>query len=126
MFPSYMNKQLGKAGCKGRESLQYLQSSGLRFNKYRSGNKQKSNKNEIKAKINDIVPYLNSDNKKCFWCILMVQPKYMVTIRSILHGTVTDREFHVRVLILLYRSCEWNNFPKRECDKSITKQGLLL
>ena len=62
--------------------------------------------------IGDIVLFKDSEKRKRFGIIVDILEKNQVTIRSVL-SVVTLRQFHVRVLILLYRPEEWaNDIPK--------------
>ena len=67
----------------------------------------------MKAKVGDIVLFKDSEKRKRFGIIVEVLAKNQVTIRSVLNSVVTLRQFHVRVLILLYRPAEWaEDVPK--------------
>ena len=88
---------------------QYLQDSGVRYADEKSGNNQKKCYKSLKPLVNDIVLFKDSEKKKRFGIIVEILLKNQVMIRSILNSVATLRQFHVRVLILLYRPQEWIN-----------------
>ena len=64
--------------------------------------------------IEDIVIYQTSDHKKRFGVIVEIKEKNIVRIKTTLHGVVQDVDKHIRLLVLIYRKCEWhaNGIPK--------------
>jgi hypothetical protein len=112
--PSDIVSQLGRHNHENKLWLQsslldYLQDSGVRYAKERSGNDQKRCHNTLKPAQNDIVMYNDSEKKKRFGIIIEILIKNQVMLRSVLYGKVVTRKFHIRLLVLLYRPSEWNH-----------------
>ena len=112
--PDPIISQLGRTGSQAKEWLReslisYLQDNGVRYQSEKSGNKQKKSYGSLKPNVNDVILFHDSDHKKRFGVILEILEKNQVLIRSILAGSVIERKFHVRVLVLLYRPSEWKN-----------------
>ena len=115
--PDPIVSQLGRTAHENKvwlqESLiQYLQDSAIRFQSERKGNKQKPAHYELKPKKDDIVFFLDSENRKRFGIILEICELNQVVVRSVLYNKVVERKMHIRVLTLLYRPEEWSgDFP---------------
>jgi hypothetical protein len=112
--PNPVISQLGRAASQTKLWLRdalisYLQDTGVRYADERSGNNQKKCYKSLKPLVNDIVLFRDSEKKKRFGIIMEILLKNQVMIRSILNGIVTLRQFHIRVLVLLYRPQEWVN-----------------
>ena len=116
--PDPIISQLGRTASQTKIWLKdalicYLQDSGIRYQSERSGNDQKKSFTDLKAKVGDVVLFKDSEKRKRFGIIVEILEKNNVTIRSVLNSVVTLRQFHVRVLILLYRPEEWQqDLPK--------------
>ena len=62
--------------------------------------------------MNDVVLFLNCEEKKTFGIIVQLLEKNQCLVRTTLYGKVVDRALHLRVLYLLFRPSEWNQgFP---------------
>ena len=112
--PDPIISQLGRSSSQTKiwlkdALIQYLQDSGVRYHDEKSGNDQKKCFKPLKPMIGDIVLFKDSEKRKRFGIIVDILEKNQVTIRSILNSVATLRQFHVRVLILLYRPQEWTN-----------------
>ena len=93
--------------------LDYLQNEGIRYD-IRQGDKSKPNLHSLIPMIEDIVIYQTSDHKKRFGVIVSIKEKNIVRIKTTLHGVVQAVDKHIRLLVLIYRKCEWhaNGIPK--------------
>ena len=112
--PSDIISQLGRSANENKTLLrnsliQYLHDSGIRYVKERSGNHQKKPRETLKPQLNDIVMFNDSEDKKRFRVIIEIADKNQVIMRSVLYGSVIQRKFHIRVLILLFRPSEWHH-----------------
>ena len=114
MIPTQSLASLGGQLLRPKSGLRMHSSAisrtmGVKYQSERGGNKQKKCYESLKPNIHDVVLFYDSDQRKRFGVVLEVLEKNQVLIRSILAGSVIERKFHVRVLVLLYRSSEWNN-----------------
>ena len=78
------------------------------LNDIRQGDNSKPNFHNLTPMLDDIVIFQTSDKKRKFGVIVELLEKNMTRVKTTLHGVVQNVEKHIRLLVLIYRKCEWH------------------
>ena len=76
----------------------------------------RKNEKNLKPEIHDIVIFKDSKGMKKFGRIISIDTNQMVTLQCLHHGTPITRQFHIRLLNLLFRKQEWNEDVPAKCQ----------